>query len=68
MVMTKSLTHRNTVACKEGNFTLHMLLSSKIILMQSARLNHCDAKPFKAQTIATQQVKVITTKGDVQMV
>ena len=52
MAMTKSLTHCNTVAYKQENI---MLLSSKIIVMQTARPNQSDAKPFKAKITATQQ-------------
>ena len=41
MVMAKSLTHCNIVAYKQpwGNIAL---LSSKIIMTQTARLNHSD--------------------------
>ena len=60
MVLTKSLTHCNTVAYKQRNFTLYALLSGKIIVTQTTRLNHSDIKPFKAQIIATQQI--ITTQ------
>ena len=38
------------------------------LVMQTARLNYSDAKPFKAKTIATRRQNFITTKGDVQMV
>ena len=62
MVMTKSLTHCNTVAYTQRNFALYALLSGKIIVTQTTRLNHSDTKPFKAQIIATQQTKVYNSK------
>ena len=59
MVMAKSLTHCNTVAYKQGNIAL---LSSKIIMTLTVRLNHSDVKPFKAKIIDTQQAKVYNNK------
>ena len=37
-----------------------MLLSK--LMMQAARLNYSDAKPFKIKIIATQQVKVYNNR------